>query len=402
MDLLSKTFNIEDFTYPLPDDRIAKYPLKERDKSKLLIYRNGTINEDIFENIANYLPLKSVLVFNNTKVIPARLLFSKETGAVIEIFCLEPLSPSEYTLSLSSKNKVTWKCLIGNLKRLKSDKISKKILYKTEEVILTASILKKTGDSHEIEFSWNNSALSFSEILELTGKMPIPPYLKRDSEESDKDTYQTVYSKIKGSVAAPTAGLHFTDKVIKNLQKSNIDNFELTLHVGAGTFVPVKSSNILSHNMHDEYFSVDIEVLKYFINKESFIIPVGTTSLRTLESIYWLGIKCISGQNIQNLEQWEWLNLNQNYSLNESLSALIQHLEKNNKTKLEAKTRIMIIPGYNFRVTKGLITNFHQPKSTLLMLIAAFIGDNWRKVYKYALDNNFRFLSYGDSSLLFK
>ncbi len=397
---------IEDYTYDLPNERIAKYPLEKRDLSKLLIYKDNTINQDTFINLKNHLPENSLLVFNNTKVIRARLKFKKDTGANIEIFCLEPINPSDFSLSLSSTDKCTWKCIVGNLKKWKEKPLIKTIDYKGEKISLTATKIGTELNSPLIEFSWDNNKLSFSEIVELAGILPIPPYLNRETEDSDNTRYQTVYSKHKGSVAAPTAGLHFTNEVINSLSSKNIDVSELTLHVGAGTFKPVKSDTIGEHEMHTEHFFVDKETLENIISKKDNIISVGTTSVRTLESLYWLGVKIIS-EKITNKEklfvsQWDAYELSQEIETEVAIKSLLNFMIMHKLEKIEAATQIIIAPGYNFRVINGIVTNYHQPNSTLLLLIAALIGDNWKDVYKHAIDNDFRFLSYGDSSLLFK
>ncbi len=399
-----KSIKIEDYNYNLPDNRIAKYPKNNRDASKLLIYKNTNISNDNFSNILSYLPPKSTLVFNNTKVIQARLKFEKETGAKIEIFCLEPITPSDYALAFQEKEKTSWKCIVGNSKKWKSGKLFKSINIDNKDIEISAERIEKYESAQLIEFTWNNKDISFGELLDAMGQTPIPPYLNRDSEDIDTKRYQTVYSKHKGSVAAPTAGLHFTNKIIENLK--DIDIEEITLHVGAGTFRPVKSETIDQHEMHTEHFIVTRKTIEAILNNIDNIISVGTTSIRTLESLHWIGVKIMSNYNISSdkisISQWEAYQLNQEIEVKESLKAIINYLNRNELEKLITSTQIMIYPGYKFKVINGMITNFHQPKSTLLLLIAAFIGDKWKNVYKYAMDNDFRFLSYGDSSILLR
>lgn len=394
---------IEDFNYPLPDERIAKFPLTKRDSSKLLLYKDGEINEDIFSNIMNYLPESSLLVYNNTRVIHARLEFYKGTGARIEIFCLEPLNPSDYVLSLGATQQCIWKCMIGNLKKWKSGSLTKQIDFKGNAFDLSAELIKSENNVHEILFSWNNANVHFADILEQTGELPIPPYLNRRTEASDNETYQTVYSKIEGSVAAPTAGLHFTPEVLGKLKEKNIQIEEITLHVGAGTFQPVKSDTIDQHQMHSEVIEVPKSVIEQLRSRLGDIIAVGTTSVRTLESLYYIGLQIIENQNSDffKVSQWMPYETNSNILVSNSLQAIVDYMNKNNLSSLHASTQIMIKPGYEFKVVNGIITNFHQPKSTLLLLVSAFVKGNWKAIYNYALSHNFRFLSYGDSSLLF-
>jgi len=401
-----KDIELNDYDYDLPSDRIAQYPVNERDMSQLLIYKENNIYKDIFRNIDDYLPSDSLLVFNNTHVIRARILFRKETGAAIEVFCLEPLSPFEYELSLSSRKPVEWKCLIGNLKKWKSGKIMTHFIFSGKEYELTAEKIQPEGDAWRILFTWDCSCLSFGEVIELSGHIPLPPYINREDEPGDITRYQTVYSRIKGSVAAPTAGLHFTNNILEKLDKKGIKSVEVTLHVGAGTFQPVKSTNISSHKMHCEHFFVTSKTIELLLENQGKIIPVGTTSVRTLESLYWLGVKIISdplncGSDL-SLGQWEVYDMETTVTIKESMEALLNHLRKNNLSYLRASTSIIIIPGYNFRMINGMITNFHQPRSTLLLLISAWTGIKWKEIYTFALENDFRFLSYGDSSLLFK
>jgi len=403
-----RTLSIKDFTYFLPDERIANYPLAERDASKLLIYKNRHLTEDIYRNIAEHIPNDSLLVFNNTKVVEARLLFKKNTGGVIEIFCLEPHQQyPDITTAMLEHEKVLWHCLIGGASKWKRGQLlEKKIRYNSNDLILNARYMDKAGDSFIIELSWNNPALSLAEVLHLFGAIPLPPYIKREAEASDAERYQTVYAHYEGSVAAPTAGLHFTDSVFENLKKKNIDTDFLTLHVGAGTFKPVKSESMRDHEMHAEHFTVTKSFIQNLIDHlEKNIIAVGTTSLRTLESLYWLGVKHSTVQTQQSLEitQWEVYSYNEKTtSSKEALENLFNWMDEKRLNQMSAKTQIIIAPGYQFKIATGLITNFHQPQSTLLLLVAAFIGENWRKVYDHALENDFRFLSYGDGSLLWR
>jgi S-adenosylmethionine:tRNA ribosyltransferase-isomerase len=395
---------IDDFDYELPDERIAKYPLAQRDASKLLIYRNGTIQEDQFFNLSHYLPEDLLLVCNNTRVIQARLLFQKPTGAHIEVFCLEPLNPSDYALSFSSSDGCEWKCMVGNLKKWKEGKLSREVELQGKKMLFFAERKETRGNVHRIKFSWDDNSISFSEILEAIGELPIPPYLHRQTEESDKKNYQTVYSKIEGSVAAPTAGLHFTKEVFESLKNKNIEIEELTLHVGAGTFQPVKEKNIAHHTMHSEIIEVKLNAIKQIQKKLGQIVAVGTTSMRTLESLYWIGLQLDSNEIDKRqsfkVEQWEPYQPHEEKSTFDALQNIIDYLERNNMTVLHADTQVMIKPGYSFKLVNGLITNFHQPKSTLLLLVSAFVQGNWKAIYDYALQNDFRFLSYGDSSLL--
>ena len=403
-----RILTIQDFTYSLPEERIAKYPLAERDASKLLIYKDRHVTEDIYRNIADHIPNNSLLVFNDTKVVEARLLFQKKTGGVIEIFCLEP-DPQypDITTAMLQHEKVLWHCLIGGASKWKRGQLlEKKMNYKSNELVLHARYIEKPGDSFIIELSWNNPVLSFAEVLHLFGAIPLPPYIKREAETSDAERYQTVYARYEGSVAAPTAGLHFTNTVFKKLNEKNIRTDFITLHVGAGTFKPVKSERMGDHEMHAEHFTVTksfIQNLMDHIDKN--IIAVGTTSLRTLESLYWLGVKSsrVNGQWSNEITQWEVYDYYENIvSSKEALQNLINWMVEKKSDRLTAKTKIIIAPGYQSKIVTGLITNFHQPQSTLLLLVAAFIGEDWRKVYDHAMKNNFRFLSYGDGSLLWR
>lgn len=395
---------IDDYNYDLPDERIAKYPLSRRDASKLLIYQSGKISQARFHNLSDFLPDQSLLVSNNTKVIRARMEFFKETGARIEIFCLEPHQPSDYNLSFSQSILCSWYCIVGNLKKWKSGTLSKKVLINTRSCLLIAEKLEAFGDEQIIRFSWDNPVLSFSEILEHEGNIPIPPYLNREAEASDLETYQTIYSQHKGSVAAPTAGLHFTSSVFESLRNKKIKSHEVTLHVGAGTFKPVKADIIMEHNMHAEHFVINAQTIPVLLEHLGNITAVGTTTVRTLESLYWMGVKILSGAVIpveqMQLGQWEAYHLETKYSVEETLQALHRHFLTSGKDYVMASTAIMIAPGYSFKLIDRLISNFHQPKSTLLLLIGAFIGADWVKVYDFALANDFRFLSYGDSCLM--
>ena len=393
---------IEDYNYNLPNEKIAKYPLPIRDESKLLRYNNGIIDEFIFKNLPELLPQNSMIIFNDTKVVPARLHFQRSTGAHIEIFCLEPVEPHEYNTVFASTNFCIWKCVIGNAKRWKSDILE---LYNPlndstiSRLNLKAELVSRGGQTGYVKFVWS-CGTPFSSVLEACGTIPIPPYLNRDSEDIDLERYQTLYAKIRGSVAAPTAGLHFTEGVLENIKIKNIDIENVCLHVGAGTFLPVKTSNVAEHSMHREPISVSLELLKKIVDNNSPIIAVGTTSVRTLESLYYIGVSCIEKGLPQDVTQWEPYSRNYNYTLEETIKAIIKYLEVNNLNELKVGTSIIIVPGFKFRLVNYLITNFHQPESTLLLLISAFVGGDWKSIYNYALSNDFRFLSYGDSSLL--
>ena len=397
---------MNDYDYDLPADRIAQYPVEERDKSQLLIYKDHIIGKDIFRNIDEYLPSDSLLVFNNTRVIRARVLFHKVTGAVIEILCLEPIAPSDYAISFGSKEPIEWKCIIGNLKKWKSGKLVTTFKHKSKQYNLYAEKLLQEGDAWKIKFSWNSDKICFGEVIESAGHIPLPPYIDREDEIEDNERYQTIYSRIKGSVAAPTAGLHFTDYVLEKIKLRGIKSAQLTLHVGAGTFQPVKTDDIFLHEMHCEHFSIDSGTIQLLIENLGKIVPVGTTSVRTLESLYWLGVKLMQSPLVEapvlTLRQWESYQLKTNISAKDSLEAILSLLKLRNSDYLQAMTSIMIIPGYEFRITNGMVTNFHQPRSTLLLLISAWTGNKWKDIYSFALKNRFRFLSYGDSSLLLK
>lgn len=401
-----RDIDLSDYDYDLPSERIAQYPVVERDLSQLLIYKENRIFADSFRKIGDYLPSDALLVFNNTRVIRARIHFHKETGAAIEVFCLEPLSPFDYELSFSSREPVEWKCIVGNLNKWKGGKILTAFVSRGKKYELTAEKLQPEGDAWRIRFKWNCPEISFGEVIEATGHIPLPPYIKREDDSEDITRYQTVYSRISGSVAAPTAGLHFTDNVLEKLSNKGIKSTEVTLHVGAGTFQPVKTKKISGHEMHCEHFMVTAKTIELIIENQGKIIPVGTTSVRTLESLYWLGVKLIQNpsdcRNELSLKQWEAYDLGKNVPVKESMVALLNFLKERNVSFINASTSILIIPGYDFRMIYGMITNFHQPKSTLLLLISAWIGINWKKIYCFALENDFRFLSYGDSSLLLR
>ena len=395
---------IEDFNYPLPDERIAKYPLKERDGSKLLIYNDGIPQESTFKQISDYIPEDSMMVFNDTKVVPARLHFQRESGAHIEIFCLEPVLPEEYVTMFAVTDRCRWKCIVGNVKRWKNDTLH---LYNPlndtdiNEMSLHADLIERCGETSVVEFSWANGA-PFSRVLEICGSIPIPPYLNRDTETIDLERYQTLYARFRGSVAAPTAGLHFTESVLDAIRSKNVTTNTVCLHVGAGTFLPVKSENVADHTMHREPFVVTLEFIERLRNRTGKVVAVGTTSVRTLESLYYVGVKCIETGAPADVQQWDPYTSAAKYTLEESLDALIAYLKSNGLDELKVGTRIIIVPGYDFKVVDVLVTNFHQPQSTLLLLISAFVGGDWRNIYDFALANNFRFLSYGDSSILFR
>jgi len=401
-----KRINIADYDYDLPEERIAQYPVRDRDGSRLLLFDGNSISSDIFRNIDRYIPSDSLLVFNNTRVIRARLLFQKKSGAGIEILCLEPLSPSSYELSFSSCNPVEWKCIIGNLKKWKSGALSLRFHLKGKEHELSAERICAEGEAWRIRFSWNKNNLSFSEVIEASGHTPLPPYITRDDEVEDRERYQTIYSAVKGSVAAPTAGLHFTEDVLKRLAGKGVKLADITLHVGAGTFQPVKAGDVSEHEMHSEHFFITIDTIDELIKNHGRIIAVGTTSVRTLESLYWLGVKAKNDSLLHfgtmKIEQWEPYEKDTDISVTDSLNALKNLMKCSDVTVLHSSTKIIIVPGYKFRMINGIITNFHQSRSTLLLLISAWTGDNWQRIYKYAIENGFRFLSYGDSSLLYR
>lgn len=400
---MSEPIYIRDYDYPLPDERIAKYPLAERDRSRLLLYKDGAVSEDVFYHIGRHLPADTLLVYNNTRVLQARLLFRKETGARIEVFCLSPLEPADYQLNLSAMGSVVWECMVGNLKKWKGGAL--RMPLPLGHLVLTAELLSTAGNTHAVRFSWNDSSLSFAEVLEAAGELPIPPYLNRPTEESDKVSYQTVYSRVKGSVAAPTAGLHFTQAVLDGLRANGVRTTEVTLHVGAGTFQPVKTADANLHTMHTEVISVPRQAIADIRDGLGRVCAVGTTSMRTLESLYYIGLRLAdstSGDCPIRVGQFEPYESDCTLTASEALGHILAWLDRTGRDRLCAETQIMIRPGYRFRITDMLITNFHQPKSTLLLLVSAFLGGDWRTVYDYALANGFRFLSYGDSSLLFR
>lgn len=400
----SRPVHIDHYDYILPESRIARFPLENPADSKILIYDKGNLSHSLFKDIAGYMKKDDLLVFNNTRVVQARIIMSKPTGAAIEILLLEPASPPQYNQAFACPSGCRWKCMTGNKKKWKGGPLEKEIIAGGTRVSLTAEIVNDYGAWQEISFTWSPGELPFGIIIENAGLTPIPPYLNRPPEAVDKQRYQTVYSRYEGSVAAPTAGLHFTRELINDLLGQGTRMTEVTLHVGAGTFQPVKAQTADLHQMHTEHFTVNKKTLETILDGHENITAVGTTSVRTLESLYWLGVKQLdkskNGMEANMLSQWETGGLPHDIPVYKALEALLKNLLKNNKTELVAKTQLMIIPGYNFRMVKKLITNFHQPRSTLLLLIAAFIGEDWKKVYAYALKNDFRFLSYGDSSLL--
>ena len=416
----TKHIHISDYNYDLPDSRIAKFPVSPRDTSKLLVYRHGEISDDIFYNLPKYLPQKSLMVFNNTKVIQARMHFRKETGALIEVFLMEPAAPTDYELMFQTRGECSWLCMVGNLKKWKEGSLVRTFDVAGSTINFKAKMrrdiidAKSGGTNYWVDFAWDNPQVSFAEILDAVGELPIPPYLNRETQDSDKTTYQTVYSKIKGSVAAPTAGLHFTDKVLAAIDAAGVRREELTLHVGAGTFKPVKSEEIDGHTMHTEYVCVRRDTLQTLLDYDCCAIAVGTTSVRTLESLYYMGVKLEANPDAAEEDlhvcQWEPYekadgtpvdgNLIDGITPQKAISNIIAWLDKNNLKTLHSSTQIIIAPGYEYKIVKVLVTNFHQPQSTLLLLVSAFLKGDWRNVYDYALSHDFRFLSYGDSSIL--
>lgn len=420
----TKHIKISDYNYDLPDERIAKFPIAQRDHSKLLVYKHGEVSDDVFHHLPTYLPQGALMIFNNTKVIQARLHFRKETGALIEVFLMEPAEPTDYELMFQTTGHCSWLCMIGNLKKWKEGILKRDFEIKGNKLTLSATmrrgdalgseaqkmVAKGGGTNYWVDFDWDNDKVSFAEILEAVGELPIPPYLNRKTEESDKTTYQTVYSKIKGSVAAPTAGLHFTDAVLKDLDAHGIDREEVTLHVGAGTFKPVKSLEIEGHQMHTEYIVVHRRSLEKLIKHECRVIAVGTTSVRTIESLYYMGVHLMkhpeANEEDLHVKQWDPYELSEDGNLvdgitpMQAIQAIIDYLDRNGLEALHSSTQIIIAPGYQYKIVKMLVTNFHQPQSTLLLLVSAFLKGDWRKIYDYALSHDFRFLSYGDSSLL--
>lgn len=406
-----KNISINDFEYHLPEDRIAAFPLAERDLSKLLIYRNGQITEDIYRNIASYLPGNALLLFNDTKVIKARILFQKITGAVIEIFCLEPYGViNDYAVVMQQRNSSQWKCMIGGAGKWKDKFLTKELIVNNERILLKAELIEKLPDAYVVELSWDRDDLALAEIFEHAGVTPLPPYIKRKADDQDIKRYQSIYAAHEGSVAAPTAGLHFTDHIFCTLAKKGITTKYVTLHVGAGTFKPVKAATMGGHEMHAEWIDVSAELVKYLSeNSAGKILCVGTTSVRTIESLYWMGLKVMNnpGINLENLviQQWDVYGDEMAGAIATSqqcLDALYTYLLNKKLEHLFIQTRIIIAPGYRFKIADGMITNFHQPKSTLLLLVAAMIGENWKAIYEHALKNDYRFLSYGDGCLIFK
>jgi S-adenosylmethionine:tRNA ribosyltransferase-isomerase len=404
-----KDLRIEHYTYELPDERIAKYPLSERDTSKLLQFREGKISNHTYNQIDSLLPSDTLLVFNNTKVVEARLLFTKATGGKIELFCLEPAPIyRDITMAMQQQEKVEWICLVGGAKKWKDGEVLLlKHSFNGYEGILKAKLLEKANEFFRIEFEWNIPQTSFAEVLHHFGIIPLPPYLNRTANEKDQENYQTVYAQHDGSVAAPTAGLHFTHDLLATLKRKNIQSLYVTLHVGAGTFKPIKSETLLGHEMHAEYIDVRLKDIENLVlHHEGTIVPVGTTSFRTIETLYWMGVKARLNPNAMlsdlELKQWDVYELPQEVPVEQALEALINWMHKNKSKRLICKTQLLVTPYYNIRLAKAILTNFHQPNSTLLLLISAFVGDAWREIYSYALDDEYRFLSYGDGSLLWK
>lgn len=398
-----ESIEIKNFSYDLPTERIAKYPLERRDDSKLLIYKDGEIRETIFRNVLDELPPKTLLVFNNTKVVKARLVFFKESGARIEIFCLEPHQPADYERAFAAKGETQWLCMVGNLSKWKEGELVTRFSYGGKERVIKAKKIEKIDKCVVVEFSHDDAELTFGQMLEMLGKIPIPPYLNRESEESDNTRYQTVYSRWEGSVAAPTAGLHFTPEIIADIAEKGFSRGEVTLHVGAGTFLPVKSDDATKHPMHIEHFLVDRTLVKSLYENIDAVVAVGTTSVRTIESLAVLGYRASMGDLDLDrpIGQWEAYDIPDTMDGKELIGSLLNYMNKENNTQLKASTQIMITPYYKMRVVKALITNFHQPQSTLLLLISAVVGDKWRDIYAWAMSHDFRFLSYGDSSLLY-
>ena len=401
MDASYKHIAISEYEYGLDENRIAKFPLSQRDSSKLLVYKGKEIYNSTFTSILDEISADDLMVFNNTKVVQARLRFTKETGASIEIFLLNPVNPNDYQLSFMQTHTCRWNCIVGNIKRWKGEVL--RLVIHDLGISLSARMVERTDDGALVEFCWDEQEVTFAQIVEHAGEVPIPPYLNRSPEADDKMRYQTVYAKPEGSVAAPTAGLHFTDSVLSMLKQKGVQLAETTLHVGAGTFKPVKSPTIEEHEMHTERIYITIDIVDSILQRKGDVIAVGTTSLRTIESMYWLGVKVFENNledNVYKVDQWDPYTLSQRYTLNEALKALKERILEQKQGYLSASTQMLIVPGYQFKVAKRLVTNFHQPRSTLLLLVAAFIGDDWKRVYQYALENGFRFLSYGDSSIL--
>ena len=403
-EFMERYININDYDYPLPDERIAKFPLEERDSSKLLIYRGGEISQRHFCDIADVLPEGSLLIFNNTKVVRARLVMHKPSGARVEVFCLEPHLPADYEHAFAVKGECEWSCIVGNLKKWKEGAVEIPFDYEGEHYTLQAYIAERGTREHIVRFEWS-APMTFGELLEYLGRIPIPPYLNRESEEIDNTRYQTVYSRFEGSVAAPTAGLHFTQPLIERMKTRGFDFAEVTLHVGAGTFLPVKDEDATKHAMHTEHFDITLATLLKLRENYGKIVAVGTTSVRTLESLTGLAWRIKCGRNYDDgvVGQWELYDIPAEFSGEEALSILILYMEQNGLERLRAATEIMITPlGYNYRIVRNIVTNFHQPKSTLLLLVSAYVGEDWHRIYDYALSHDFRFLSYGDSSLLMR
>ena len=420
----TKHIKISDYNYSLPDERIAKFPIAQRDHSKLLVYKHGEVSDDVFYHLPDYLPKGALMIFNNTKVIQARMHFRKETGALIEVFLMEPAAPTDYELMFQTAGHCSWLCMVGNLKKWKEGSLKRDFEIKGHSLTLSATMRRGEvgadgkavplavggGTNYWIDFDWDNESISFAEILEAVGELPIPPYLNRETQESDKTTYQTVYSKIKGSVAAPTAGLHFTDAVLADLDAHGIDREEVTLHVGAGTFKPVKSLEIEGHQMHTEYIVVHRRSLEKLLYHDCQVIAVGTTSVRTIESLYYMGVHLLKHPEVNeedlHVKQWDPYDDGRDGGLvdditpMQAIQAIVDYLDKNGLEALHSSTQIIIAPGYTYKIVKMLVTNFHQPQSTLLLLVSAFLHGDWHQVYDYALSHDFRFLSYGDSSLL--
>lgn len=393
--------NIADYSYPLPDDRIAKHPLPQRDASRLLVFEHNAISETTFARLPELLPKGTLLVFNNTRVIRARIMFRRSTGAAIEVFCLAPHTPGSYMLSLAAKAECCWLCTVGNLKRWKEERLLLPFVHDGNRYTLFAKKVCVANGEVTVQFSWDNPELTFAEVLEVSGVLPIPPYLQRPTESADYERYQTIYAKHEGSVAAPTAGLHFTPRVLNDLKTGGVSTGEVTLHVGAGTFKPVKVSAIREHEMHTEHFEVSLEALVQLRQHLGRVVAVGTTSARCLESIYFIGLNLLTNNVLNtNVGQWEPYEGSRKIELSTIVENLIIHLKNNGLTSISASTQILIAPPYHFRMVQGMITNFHQPQSTLLLLVAAMAGNRWRDIYRYALEHDFRFLSYGDSSLI--
>ncbi len=404
---IPQQISISDYNYDLPDARIALRPLDKRDESKLLIYKNGEITEDRFSSIVNHLPENLLLIFNNSKVINARIRFEKSTGSKIEIFCLEPAGDiNEYSTVMNQRGLSKWKCFIGGVAKWKEEFLMKALTDGENKIVLKAKIIGTLTDAYEVEFSWEPTTLSFAEILDLAGDVPLPPYIKRLTENEDASRYQTIYAESEGSVAAPTAGLHFTENIFTAFEKKKIQKANVTLHVGAGTFKPVKAAVMKDHEMHTEWIDVDAATIDKIMIQRDLVFAVGTTSLRTIETLYWLGVKSILYPDLEKLDLHQWdvydekMN-QQQITIEASLSALLHWMEVKKLNRIFTQTQLLITPGYTFKIAKGLVTNFHQPQSTLLLLVAAAIGDDWKKCYQYALKNDFRFLSYGDANLLF-